>query len=141
MKITIKSGDEQAFTVAVLPSDRVIDLKRTIQSLKKFVVLFIKLPVLLISHAPFSIAVTKLRLFYWAKELKDEQTMKSCGIDDHSVLHMAVRQFDDIRVTVKVKDKSTPITVCLLSSDTGRSIKFHIQGAEGYAGHLIACSL
>ena len=37
---TIKSGEE-AFTVTARPSDLVIDLKHTIQSLKKFVVLSI----------------------------------------------------------------------------------------------------
>jgi hypothetical protein len=50
MKITIAGADEQAFTVAVQPSDRVIDLKRTIQALKKFVVLSIKKRLFLLSH-------------------------------------------------------------------------------------------
>ena len=63
--------------------------------------------------------------------------MSSCGIDDRSILHMAVRVIDGIILTVKVDDKST--TVTFLSSDTGRSIKYFMEGAEGYAGRLIAC--
>jgi hypothetical protein len=64
--------------------------------------------------------------------------MSFCGINDNSILHLAVRVYDGIKVTVKTNDKSIPITV--LSSDTARSIKFVMQGAEGYAGCLIACS-
>jgi hypothetical protein len=70
--------------------------------------------------------------------------MSSCGIDDRSILHMAVRVIDGITITVKVNDESVKVndkstTVTFLSSDTGRSIKYYMKGAEGYAGRLIAC--
>ena len=63
--------------------------------------------------------------------------MSSCGIDDRSIIHMAVRVIDGVTITVKVNDKST--TVTFLSSDTGRHIKYFMKGAEGYVGRLIAC--
>jgi len=110
MKLTIK-GIIQPFTITAQPFDGVIDLKRTIQSLK-------------------DIAVNQLRLFFWGKELDDDQTLGDCGIHNDSTLHLAVRVFHCIKIFVKVKDKLT--TVSVPSSDPARSIKLIMQGSDGY---------
>jgi hypothetical protein len=54
----------------------------------------------------------------------------SYDIQNDSILHLAVRMLNGIQVVVKIKDRSTAITI--LPSDTSKSIKFIIQGSEGY---------
>ena len=137
MKLTIKGIDEKSFAVVGRPSDSIIDIKRTIQSLKKSVPpsLSLKSAHLLIAlHRSFSVPIDQQRLLFFGKELQDDQTLGSYDIQNDSILHLAVRMLNGIQVVVKIKDRSTTITI--LPSDTSKSIKFVIQGSEGYVCDL-----
>jgi len=111
MKITIKASDEKSFPLDVPSAVSVRDVKLRVELLN-------------------NIPLDQQRLLYYGRELKDDQLLDSSGVQDESILHLAVRMPNGFPIVIKNKGKSIPVTV--LPTDGLKSIKIFIQGSEGY---------